>query len=506
MRIENPRPACQHFGSSSILSFSIRTLLRAETMQRRALKRKASVAHNSNFEPGTLNDRSDTNLLSAKNMVANLSDAQMEVFRLGLLELAAGSRRNTIAIGSICTGTGMAEHSMLNLIKVSNRMHSDQPVEMSVAFGCDIAKDRVEFLKLSGHYPLIFKDAACMGNEANADWISDDLRQVPDSDVLVTGFSCKDLSAFVANRDEWATYINDVLAVMLGDPYGILPEAPQGSTLPTLLGVIRYCLVHRPRKVILENVDKIMAIMEILTSAHGKVSTVSFRVQPTSRHRVYMIGDRVHQKARDGCSTILQTQMEKVYKFLVTELAKQEMLNISAFLLPDDSPYFESSFGEEGNKHPAADLDYHANHNKMYTMSGLKRPTQEDLKGFADEFPIASMRTMFLQRPLREQEAAYYFSKTVETDTEAFVDVSQCITRITPSFNTTMTLTEGSKPFLLKRLRLMTGREALAVQGLSAIDYIAESPDHVLAKLAGNAFSASAVMFAIIAVVSARYD
>ena len=101
-------------------------------------------------------------------MVANLSDAQMEVFRLGLLELAAGSRCNTIAIGSICTGTGMAEHSMLNLIKVSNRMHSDQPVEMSVVFGCDIAKDRVEFLKLSGHYPLIFKDAACMGNEANA--------------------------------------------------------------------------------------------------------------------------------------------------------------------------------------------------------------------------------------------------------------------------------------------------------------------------------------------------
>ena len=102
-----------------------------------------------------------------------------------------------------------------------------------------------------------------MGSGQGWDWISKTYVDIPGCDVLTACFSCKDLSSFVKDRDDWACYINSYLRAFLQDPTGEMPTAPKGSTLPSLLGLIKYILVHRPSLILMENVMRVEAVIDV---------------------------------------------------------------------------------------------------------------------------------------------------------------------------------------------------------------------------------------------------
>ena len=43
-----------------------------------------------------------------------------------------------------------------------------------------------------------------------------------------------------------------------------MSKPPQGATLPTLLGLLKYVMVHRPSLIMMENVVKVEAVINVL--------------------------------------------------------------------------------------------------------------------------------------------------------------------------------------------------------------------------------------------------
>ena len=103
-----------------------------------------------------------------------------------------------------------------------------------------------------------------MGNMQSWDWNSKAYVDAPGCDFLTAGFSCKDLSSLVKDRDDWACYINSYLSAFLEDTTGEMPKPPQGSTLPALLGLLKYVMVHQPSLILMENAVKAEAVINAL--------------------------------------------------------------------------------------------------------------------------------------------------------------------------------------------------------------------------------------------------
>merc|ERR1719183_353837 len=95
---------------------------------------------------------------------------------------------------------------------------------------------------LKANFPdigLLFEDVTTLGNKQAMDAISGKMQKVPgQADIIIAGFSCKDLSGMNRNRKA-------------------LEE--MGQSGQTLQGCLDYIATYRPRVVIFENVRNICA-------------------------------------------------------------------------------------------------------------------------------------------------------------------------------------------------------------------------------------------------------
>ena len=180
------------------------------------------------------------------------------------------------------------------------------------------------------------------------------------------------------------------------------------------------------------------------------------------------------------------------------------MMSVSSCLLPADSEYFAAEC--EGIPRTHVDDDYKGwvkHHTNLFAEKNMRRPSAAQLDSFADGLCSPGMAAWFKSIALREKEVAWYWSSLAKpTDEESYVDLSQSIYRSSPMVGAMMTFTEYCRPWMVTAQRILTGREMLALQGMSPRSMTRGTSDNTLCVLAGNAFNASCAMGALVALTS----
>ena len=439
----------------------------------------------------------------AKELLTNLADKDLQNIALGMEKVQkAGRCKQSVRFGSMCTGSGMGHESGQAFFGRARKLVSLPPI--THPFACEsngpIAKRRIRL----GMADLVFKDICQMGQDTALEWSSEDFVQIPECDVLDLGFSCRDLSGMNTLVNEMTAYVIRTLTQFIKDPDAELPDL-EGTTIPTLLGALRYVLARRPAIVCMENVSNVMVIIDLLKAFFGGINysfmwtgeldPTLFRI-PMKRPRVYMVAYR-----KNAFDSVGEEAQWATFKDLVARLRRQyqqmPMQEITAFLLPSGHQYFEDALASLPN--PGAGGMWEEKHNSMYTSEGMQRPNDRQLQEFARAFPFPCFSDSFLARPQREKEVAYFYSvmalKGAFGSGEIAVDLSQCISRQSPKLNMLGCFTRSSLSWLAVSRRFMTGRERLAIQGMSRPEHSADCNDTMLGQLAGNAYHGNAIMF-----------
>ena len=179
-------------------------------------------------------------------------------------------------------------------------------------------------------------------------------------------------------------------------------------------------------------------------------------------------------------------------------------MSVGSFLIDAKDDYFAqlAACGEGGDS--SNDEQWPKLHTATFGAVGLSRPTSRQLAKFAEYFPSEGMRKWFCGLPLRSQEVAWLASLLApRAGPDFIVDLSQTIGRIHVSDALQdlrlQCFTARSIMFLVRSRRFLSGRERLAMHGLSQRSMTQHAPDSMLGDLAGNSFSAPCFMVAMLA-------
>jgi site-specific DNA-cytosine methylase len=429
-------------------------------------------------------------------------------------KMAAMSGRR-VRIGTMCSGTDSPILAMQAIAASMDKRGLRLEVEHS--FSCEIDKDKQTFLKKNFTMGALFNDVCELGQEMAKDVQSGKQVPVPSGlDVLLAGFSCKDLSGMNTNRKK-------------------LEE--MGTSGTTLQGCLDYIFRYRPKTVIFENVRNIAArdsetglrqidvVMEALRrsgyNAGWKFIDTKSYYLPQSRARVWMWGYRTGAAPHGDCPKVNELSAElvrssgaqepsaelnelngKVHKIL-EHLQQDAQIHFDDLLLPEDDPYVQKDIsnrvGRDANTvrvEKKAKLTWDVKHEQH----------RESLRNRYSK-PYTSYRGAPWLRTLNERERQLCDINFQEVYEERGIDarqvpmlweMSQSAGRVpgTKSAKATMHCAPCIVPGNLwhtTRRRFLLGREKLRYQGifgedLRDLDCVSET---VLGDLAGNAFSAT---------------
>ena len=111
-----------------------------------------------------------------------------------------------------------------------------------------------------------------------------------------------------------------------------------------------------------------------------------------------------------------------------------------------------------------------------------------------------------MAQPTREQEVVYFATMVApRTGPDVAIDVSQALNRLRGldqeqgSNGHLSTFTTSTKLWLVRARRVISGRERLAMHGLSLRSWTKHASDSLLGDMAGNSFHAMAFIIALIA-------
>jgi site-specific DNA-cytosine methylase len=449
-------------------------------------------------------------------MVANMVERLLSVPEAAQrLPALAGSR---LRVGTMCSGT---DSPILAMNAIAKALEGRQGgFEVQHCFSCEIDKDKQLFLRKNFAFDALFNDVCELGDETAHDELSGQRVAVPTGlDIIIAGFSCKDLSGmnrFRKNLEE------------------------MGTSGTTLQGCLDYILRHRPRIAIFENVKNIALldsatglrpvdlVMEALKRlgyrAGWKFLNTRNYYLPQSRARVWMWGYRIgdapdpkyrpvvselaaelvhrdtaQQPASDAASAALNDKVSRTLE----HLQRDAVIHFDDLILPDDDPHvrqdIEKRTGRDTNKvsiSEKAKLTWDVKH-KMHRDSLRNRYSK----------PYTSYRGAPWLRTLNEREKQLcdinfqevYEARGIDARQVPMVwELSQSAGRVpgTKTAETQMHCTPCIVPGSLwhtTRRRFLLGREKLRFQGifeedLKDLDCV---PESVLGDLAGNAFSAT---------------
>ena len=118
-----------------------------------------------------------------------------------------------------------------------------------VPFCCEPDVEKSKHLAKCG-VKAIYKFIARMGQDKAEVHFAGGLQEVLGAEIVVCGFNCRDWSNMAKYSSEMITYITHCLKLLAENLTKDLPEPAQGSTLPTLIGLIKYILRQRPPVVV----------------------------------------------------------------------------------------------------------------------------------------------------------------------------------------------------------------------------------------------------------------
>ena len=272
---------------------------------------------------------------------------------------------------------------------------------------------------------------------------------------------------------------------------------------------------HLPDYVLMENVVGVQKIMDVIQQLLRRIGYDVFCTDvlnpkmlglPHNRPRVYF-GGRLRSGLKKH-STSYGSSAFGVIDRAREGFADQLPMPLEAFLLDTINPYYSTILADAVPERstPASKQAWLQKHAKAFANIGTSRPSTQLLKEFAGGMPSTVMAELFLRLPLRSQEIAY-FAAVVATHSgpEVTVDLSQSIERAHINTNDSSTcagihcFTARSLTWLVRSRRLLSGRERLAMHGISSASASAGVADTFLGDLAGNSFSATSFLVAFIA-------
>jgi len=423
--------------------------------------------------------------------------------RGGEMPAVLGEQR-VLRVGTMCSGTDSPLLVAKALQKVLGSRSSGLTFEHAFSVEVDPAKQ--EFLRANfPECPLLFPDVCEMGRSRSMDVLSGRSQAVPSGiDVLVAGFSCKDLSMMNSYRK--------ALAEM-------------GQSGSTLRGVLDYVDRHRPRLVLLENVwaiakanacgfRQVDLVIEGLkargyAAGYKLLNTCDYFI-PQIRHRIWMWGIRLDaespqnpQAAREAVfrATEASRTTEPRFNEILAALEEPCALHFDDFMLDDDHPDVR------------AYIDLMKSTNRISVRNKKKGAKQDwtqkygshrTLNDYQYDRPYTSVRDAEFLQVLNDREKELLDLKCLDVLNEQGKDprthpmlweISQSVERVPgtrnrPDRQNYATCILPGMLWHSSRHRWVLGVEKLAMQGIFAQDLKDTNfSQRLLGDLAGNAFS-----------------
>lgn len=468
---------------------------------------------------GQMGNQTDVMASMSKLLAMAVEPQDVLTFKQAVQAMSERSLLGHIQFGSFCSGSGIGDLALHIISETLARTYELELPKMSCAFLCELDKRKAEWLEQLHVSPLIFRDVLSMGNDRAFEWLSGVSQKIPEVQILFFGFSCKDLSRLNTNHASSSEYVLTTFAEYVKNPDAAkfqpeqLVENPlQGSTAGTLIGACQYVRRVLPEVVLMENVVGVSLIMGPIRDFYEKLGYAFFCsnvVDPTrfgcpnNRPRVYFGARR-----RSTLITKVASYEEEVLlqlKRLQDGFARQVPMPLESFLLDAGDTYFADLARSVVSEDTCSSDAWLATHQHVFATAGCMRPSQQQVADFAADIKESAMRQLFLALPLRSKEVAWYASVMAPpTGREFTVDLSQGIERANVAQDDSslgnvrlLTFTGRSITWLVRARRFLSGRERLAMHGMSLRSTTQHGSDTLLGDLAGNSFSAPCFMAAV---------
>eukprot|EP00435_Cladocopium_sp_Y103_P031375 s1198_g7.t3 len=256
-------------------------------------------------------------------------------------------QKQVLRIGTMCSGTD-APVLVARALERALKPEGSQ-LAFDHVFSVEFDSKKQEFLKANfPECPLLFRDCTQMGRKRALEVLSKKPQPVPGNlDILVAGFSCKDLSMMNSYRKT-------------------LQEMGQSGS--TLRGILDYVERYRPKLVLLENVYAIAKrnsigfrqVELVLEGLKARGYAAGYRLMnscdyflPQIRHRIWMWAIRISETSpasieesrvmRDKAH-LATSQVESRYNDLLVALEEPCALHFEDYMLDDDHPRVRAHF------------------------------------------------------------------------------------------------------------------------------------------------------------------
>ncbi|KAK4191163.1 hypothetical protein QBC35DRAFT_471233 [Podospora australis] len=432
-----------------------------------------------------------------------------------------------------------------------------KPFEVDHVFSCEIEPVKQGFIRrnVPGN-PIIFRDVVEMAyaarnrNEAVEIMTAGGYkREMPDKrlDIFFCGSSCVDysnlntkkpkdnigaLKAFIKNDKKLVyqpyQHPNTPFEAALDNAFMDIKAGATGESVRTFFSSLIFINYHRPKVVIFENVQnapweiyaqQVFPLVGYYTT-FLRVDTKDYYL-PQTRNRGYILAIDI----RDNGALSPQTapKVLEAWKQLMKECKRQPSAPVTSFLLGSDDPATILA---------RSDLETDSQNNTSWEKSSLRHEsTRRQFSLSADENPFSKkvMRNgrvigpvypthshqewwkrqtgrvidlMDIIEAVGNRNGIYLQHKT------SVVDVSQNVDRINPfkkptgsgkvelkeNLGVTGCITPSGQPIVTNLLRLVTGTEVLALQGMPIEEItISTESQAQLRNLAGNAMTVTVV-------------
>ena len=319
-----------------------------------------------------------------------------------------------------------------------------------------------------------------------------------------------------------------VLAGFACVDYSSLNRAPKkfnevGQSSDTLRAILTYCVLHRPKLVLLENIknapwDDVTALIENETSYSAAMTIVNTKnyYLPQTRQRGYLV--MVEQGAAKGRENA--ERIAKRWAKTLKEFERPASSPVEDFVFKQDDPRMYKAQNEMVPRTPPIRRDWNLSkgrHQRVRAKLGLgqQRPVTNWIEGgraTAPDFGSRSWTGAQVHRVLDCIDINFLRSLWRGFDPfykGRFWNLSQNVDRETDSsrFGLVGCLTPKANLYMTLRGAPMTGAEFLALQGLniSKISITRETQKELI-DLAGNAMSTTVSTAAIVNLLICYYQ
>jgi len=424
-------------------------------------------------------------------------------------------RKRKLRIGTMCSGT---DAPVLVARALERALGERSGISFEHAFSAEKDVTKQDFLRANfPDCPYIFMDVCHMGRQRAFDAISCTAQPIPgDLDLLMAGFSCKDLSMMNSYRK--------TLAEM-------------GTSGSTLRGVLDYIERYRPRMVLLENVwaiakanqigfRQVDLVMEGLrargyASGYRLLNSCDYYV-PQIRHRIWMWGIRIDGAptgpGKDAevmaCAQRASHSVAPRFDAILTALEEPCALHFEDFMLDDDHPDVRAHFELVKSKQRTSVTMKKKGAKKDWTQKYGNHRIEND---YQYERPYTGVRDAEFLHLLNPRERELVDLKCLDVLNEQGKDprsvpmlweLTQSVervpgTRVRRDRQNYATCILPGMLWHSSRHRWVLGIEKLALQGVFAGDLIdTKFSQKLLGDLAGNAFTTTVCAANLIAALA----